>query len=67
MRQDLNDWCESNGYKEPEGLREIIRRTTQEQQTLKDIRANEKIMERLDCIEQEIKNMDRSLWTRLFR
>lgn len=66
MREDLNQWCEENGYSEAEGVRELIRRAIQGQETLEEIKGHDEIMKRLECIEKEIKEIDTSLWGQLF-
>jgi predicted DNA-binding protein len=66
-RQELLDWAEEHGMTEADALREMINRCVYDQRRFDEITQDEELKERLESLEQEVRELDRVWWKRLFR
>jgi predicted DNA-binding protein len=66
-RQELLDWAEDHGMTEADALREMINRCVYDQRRFDEITQDEELKERLESLEQEVRELDKVWWKRLFR
>lgn len=65
-RKQIEQWAEEHGLTEADALRQMVDNTLYDQERLDEIQADEELKERLDEIEEHIRELDRSWWERIF-
>jgi tRNA U34 5-methylaminomethyl-2-thiouridine-forming methyltransferase MnmC len=65
-RKQIKQWAEEHGLTEADALRQMVDNTLYDQERLDEIQADEELKERLDEIEEHIRELDRSWWERIF-
>jgi gas vesicle protein len=65
-REKLREWADEKGISEADAVRRMIERSIHDQKAIQEIAANEEIKQKLEDIEQEIKDIDRTWWERIF-
>ena len=66
-RDEIETWAENNGYSgEADALRGMIRTVVLDDEMIQDFKNSEEIMEKLEQLEEEIREYNRPLWVRLF-
>jgi antitoxin component of RelBE/YafQ-DinJ toxin-antitoxin module len=66
-REEIQQWAEEHGFTEADAVREMINRCLYDQRRIDEIAADEEIKRRLDDIEEEVREIDKNWWTRIFR
>lgn len=67
MRDEIETWAEQHGFSgEADAMRGMIRTIVLDDEMIQDFKNSDEIMQKLECLEAEIKKANRPLWSRLF-
>ena len=65
-RKEINDWADEHGLTEADAVREMINRTLYDQRKLGEIQRDEELKQKLEEMEDSIRELDTAWWKRLF-